>query len=448
MNTYGAGYGIAALFALLLMAAASLTVLVLAGLSWKWSRPGASFRALAFPLVLPLCGMVFCAAYPNISVVWIGFWTVTACGILGRAIWMRPSEEGRHSSVRRRQRDILLSTVGIGILYSAWAHWTFVEAARSRQRLETHLQHDAEDRAQKTAVWSEGRIVTSAGDLCYSRDGRFLAAAAEDLEIWNLTTGKLHHHFRKTTGKSYTNLQFDGDGTHLAVSVNHEVEVYDIEQKQGPITLLAAPQKWLNQDNHLCFLDRQNAIVVLQEGTAHAFQVDTGKPLPLPLPALQQPDIQAFAISRDNEWQATWSSGRKQIAVWRTGGSEPVWTAGNIEARRSPDLLFSSDGHWLALTTQQGSIVVWNAITGVEQTRLNSQGEIKSFRFSEDSQQLVAVQKESFEPQVSIWNVSTGHLKLNGCNSPAATRRVKACTGRFQPVLVGFDSRRSVSNRH
>ena len=178
MNDYGAGWGIAVLLGLLLLAAVLLFAAVLLWLSWKWSRPGASFRALVFPLTLPLGAMLLNerrGSVPSFSIAWIGFWSVIACGIWGRAIWLRPGEDGGHASVRRRQRDILLSTVVVGILYAAWAHRTLAEGVRIREWMDGHLRQEAENRARKTAEWNEGRIVTAGGALCYSQDGRWLA---------------------------------------------------------------------------------------------------------------------------------------------------------------------------------------------------------------------------------------------------------------------------------
>ena len=412
MNAYGVGYGIAALVGLLIMAGIFMIAAVLVWLSWKWSRPGASFLRLAFPLVLPLFAMVLCPAHTNVSIAWIGFWSAVACGILGRAVWLRPGEDRGFASIRRRKRDIVLTAVSISILYTVWVNITLADAARFRKWLDHQQQQDAEDRTKRTEEWNEGRIVTDGGSLCYSHDGRLLAVGGlDDLEIWDLTTGKLHHCFRGKLRKNSTTLQFDGDGTHLAVNVKHEVDVFDIAQKQGPITLLAGKEKSLNHVNHICFLDGQDAIVVLQDGTAHAFHIDTGQSLPLPMPALQQPDIQAFAISQDKEFQATWSPGRKQIAVWRTGESVPAWTADKIEPHYSPELQFSGDGHWLGLSA--GAIVVWNTGTGVEQCRLTPKVGGGPFRFSADSRQLVAVQPGLYEPLVHIWNVSTGQAEVN-----------------------------------
>ena len=419
MNSYGSGLGMALLFGLLIMVGALILTAILLWLSWKWSRPGASFFKLAFPSILPFLAIVIRIVQPLSvqsfpAMIWVGGWGAIALGILGRAIWLRPGEDPGPLSVRRRKRDIIFTTVVASILYTGWGILSLIDSARMRQSEVRHQYQEAENHAQSTAEWTEGRIVSQPGALCYSPDGRMLARAGlEDLEIWDLTTGKRYHQFEGTARKSYTNLQFDRSGTHLAMNRKHEVEIYDITHKRGPMTLLAGPEKWHDHQNHLCFLDDQDTLIVLSNGTAHPFHVDTGEPLPLPLPALQQSDIQAFAISKNNAWQATWSPGRKQIAAWKSGASTPAWVANPVEARNSPELQLSHDGHWLALTSAGGTLTVWNVETGIEQPLLSPKEGISVFRFTADGQQLVALQYGLSDSHAYIWNLVTGELAIS-----------------------------------
>ena len=58
MNSYGSGLGIALLAGLLIMMGVLVLTALLFWLSWKWSRPGASFFKLAFPSILPFLAIV------------------------------------------------------------------------------------------------------------------------------------------------------------------------------------------------------------------------------------------------------------------------------------------------------------------------------------------------------------------------------------------------------
>lgn len=416
MNTYGSGLGIAALIGLMLLVLVGSIVTVLAWLSWKWSRPGASFYALVFPLTLPLLGVLFTPANVAVAIVWVGIWTVIGLGIWGRALWLRPGPDGIRPSVRRRQREILVSSLAIGMLFVGWSSVAVIDSVRATQRsLAAWKQHE-EDRARTKAECAEGRIVTQASAACYSADGRFVAALGEDLEVWDLNTGKLRRRWRILRNKGYSNPVFDKAGKHLAVCVGHEVEVFDVDQPRETVTLLAAPRKYLNHEMQLRFWDEQNAILILQEGQVHAFHMDSGETLPLPFPALEEPAIGAFAISDDQKRCALWVRGSTQVSVWGTGEAEPAWTAKSTEFSRLSLLEFSHDGQWLATATLDDQIVVWNAATGAEQQRLNPKHPLLRFAFSEDCQQLVAITKKrdlTDQPQIDIWNVSTGFLDVH-----------------------------------
>ena len=123
MNSYGSGLGIALLAGLLIMMGVLVLTALLFWLSWKWSRPGASFFQLAFPSILPFLAIVIRIVQPLSvqsfpAMIWVGGWGAIALGSLGRAIWLRPGEDPGPLSVRRRKRDIILSTIVASMLYT------------------------------------------------------------------------------------------------------------------------------------------------------------------------------------------------------------------------------------------------------------------------------------------------------------------------------------------
>ena len=87
--------------------------------------------------------------------IWVGFWGTVGLAILGRAIWLRPGEDPGPLSVRRRKRDIILTTVVLttvvaSILYTGWGTFSLIET-RMRESEIRHRQQDAENHAQRTA---------------------------------------------------------------------------------------------------------------------------------------------------------------------------------------------------------------------------------------------------------------------------------------------------------
>jgi len=160
MYTFGSGLEMLLLFVLLIMVWVLLLTGLLLWLSWKWSRPGASFFKLAFPSIFPFLAIVIWIALPLSvqsfdAMIWVGFWGTVGLAILGRAIWLRPGEDPGPLSVRRRKRDIILTTVVLttvvaSILYTGWGTFSLIET-RMRESEIRHRQQDAENHAQRTA---------------------------------------------------------------------------------------------------------------------------------------------------------------------------------------------------------------------------------------------------------------------------------------------------------
>ena len=209
MNSYGSGLGIALLAGLLIMMGVLVLTALLFWLSWKWSRPGASFFKLAFPSILPFLAIVIRIVQPLSvqsfpAMIWVGGWGAIALGILGRAIWLRPGEDPGPLSVRRRKWDIIFTTVVASMLYTGWGTLTV-------WNVETGIEQPLLSPKEGISVFR------------FTPDDQQLVALQYGLSdwhayIWNLVTGELaiSHHLPIA---AITGLALDDRGGEFAANV-------------------------------------------------------------------------------------------------------------------------------------------------------------------------------------------------------------------------------------
>jgi WD40 repeat protein len=434
---FGTAYLIGFLLAFLLLAFAIAVAVVLAVLSWRLARRGDSFVALAFPVSLPLWGIV-CAAivqgpssvhYGQAIPLWVGICTLAAVSIMGRALWLRPGADITSAAAWRIRRwEITVTAVGAGLLYVLWVVAGLRSEYQSTQKRSLHSQQEAVVRA----AWVEGRIAAAPRALCYSPDGRYLATADTHLEIWDLATGRVHRSWPIQVGNvnSIPDLfGFDGSGTRLALSVSQDIEIFDLGGDRKRLPWIGS-RRWTEQGRQVRFFRGRDAVVGLHDGKAEEFEIQTGQAVTLSMAALQDPDITSFAVSDDGTQLATWSHRRKRIAAWTISGSQPSWTADGVEVSGQIAFAFSADGQWLALATRQNQIVVWNAATGAEQLRLEAGRKIWRLAFSADGSQIVALSTVSVsstgEPLVHIWSLPAGQAVV--------THRLPVSSGSFMAL--------------
>jgi hypothetical protein len=161
---YAAGFGIEVLLAFVLLGFALVVAVVFAVLSWRHFRRSESFEALAFPVSLPLLGIV-CAAlvdvpswmhYPPVKEVWVGICTLAAVVIMARALWLRPGGDLNSADVRRsRQWEIFVTAVGAGLLYFVWMAIGLSIKHQFAQKEALEAQQQAAARAEADARTKE-----------------------------------------------------------------------------------------------------------------------------------------------------------------------------------------------------------------------------------------------------------------------------------------------------
>ena len=219
--------------------------------------------------------------------------------------------------------------------------------------------------------------------LAYSPDGKWLASGGTDklVRVWNAQTGQ---YFRVFTGFHYpiSDLAFTADSLRLIVKASdkdhQETIAYDIQAGQK----VAAPVEPALPEDLGPFLAQQGYLSI------HG------------IPQFS-PDGNRLAIPNGDN-----------LVVWDLVRKQPLVTlnasGGSIDNKDSPpiyQIAFSPDGKRLALTQSDGSVDIWDVVTGQRVIKIPSQV-AATIAFSKNGQTLAAAGQESIE----LWNIASSQL--------------------------------------
>jgi WD40 repeat protein len=299
-------------------------------------------------------------------------------------------------------------------------------------------------------------IMVSRGDsslepvfrIAFSPDGHTVAAASNDLQLWNADTGTL---IRKIKVQAKTNgvflntnaVAFSPDGHRIATGrLDGAVQLWDPDTgAQVGQTLIGHTGMVLD----LAFSpDGHQIATVSLDGTLRLWSANIGQPMQGPDSFLGQvafsPDGQRVAVigpTAVQQWDVasgqprspmpggerfSWADGGRIVTV--TGdGTMQVWDANTGQPAKPPihlnlpqqplssiDFAFSADGREVATGVEdKGTIQLWDVATGHARGQamtVDTDTGVEAFAFSPDGHRLVA----SYGDGVRLWNTDTTQL--------------------------------------
>jgi RNA polymerase sigma factor (sigma-70 family) len=257
---------------------------------------------------------------------------------------------------------------------------------------------DAETGRRRSALERpDGGGATNFRSLAFSPDGKTLAAAENDVFLWDTATGKLRGVLREDISVWF--VTFSPDGKSLAVlRADGVARVWDLAtlkersafraHKMSATAAFSADGKTLSTFGH--------------DEPVKQWDVATGRLL-----AAQRTELRAT-------WNVAFSADGRQVAATSVGGDGiQVCDAatGRVRAacpsqlrRESPTVAaFAPDGKTVAVGSADGTVRLWDLASGaMRATFLEHQAQITSLAFTADGRALASADGEGF---VKVWSL-------------------------------------------
>ncbi len=241
--------------------------------------------------------------------------------------------------------------------------------------------------------------------VAYRPDGKQLVTLSQDgtVKIWDAVSGKgllniaLPNLISGTGYEPPGGVSYSPDGKQLAINDVNTTKIVDASSGAEILTL---PHFKSATVDVVFSHDGTQLAVASQDGTMGIYDSSTGKML------IQFPTssayIQRIAFSPDGKRIA--SAGEGGVDVWDVATGKKLLTySGYSNGGRNSGIAFSPDGKWIATSSNDATINVWDSETGAEVFTLTGHtGPTFGVAFSPDGQYLAS---SSVDRTVKIWKL-------------------------------------------
>ena len=240
--------------------------------------------------------------------------------------------------------------------------------------------------------------------ISFSPDGSVLVSGGGDkIGLWDATTGKL----KQTLPEGASSISLSPDGKTLASNNigRFELSLWDVTTGEKKRTIAG----YMGQVKSVAFgPDGKTLASGSLRGEIHLWDTNTGEKkqqLFRGSRTISSVDPGSLSFSPDGKTLA--SGNGEEIDLWdATTGDLKKTLTGHDRAVSS--ISFSPDGSLLVSGSRDGTVRLWDAMTGEQQRKLAHQA-VSSVSFSPDGQTLAS--GRSLDRNIYLWDVTKGDLK-------------------------------------
>jgi uncharacterized protein with WD repeat len=238
--------------------------------------------------------------------------------------------------------------------------------------------------------------------IAFSPNGKFLAAAGDDVRLWSRDTGEMQNHFTRHTD-SVTALAFSPDGK-LLVTGGSDFSVYFWELPGGGLKPGVSSLKLRAAVSGLAFSpDGKLLATGSRDGEIRLWDAESAQ-LTLDLPIIDS-SIESLAYSPNGKFLAS-GSGDSKVRLWNIASKEPRLLGeqdGPVGA-----LAFSvPDGKFLASGTKEHgtNLILWDCLAAKQADSFRAPGPVQSVAFDPKSAVLLS------GGSLRLWRLKTGQFE-------------------------------------